>query len=120
MVANISPAYQAAGEIAFRQGLRLQVGGPGDHPDAPFGKQAESPLAHAAGKDEIHPQVAQPAGQDSRFVRRRGMEFFPVDDSLLYPDHGKLLTMAEVIAQPSLSQRYGYFKGVRFRHGFLR
>jgi hypothetical protein len=28
--------------------------------------------------------------------------------------------MAEVIAQPSLGQRYGYFKGVRFRHGCLR
>jgi hypothetical protein len=48
------------------------------------------------------------------------MEFFPVDDSLLYPDHGKLLTMAEVIAQPSFNQWYGYFKGLRFRHGFLR
>jgi hypothetical protein len=98
MVAHISPAHQAAGEKALRQGLRFQVGGPGDHPDAPFGKQGESPLAHAAGEDEIHSQVPQPTGQDSRFVRRRGMEFFGVDYSLFYLDYGKLLTMAEVIA----------------------
>jgi len=109
MVAHINPANQVASEIACHYGLRIQGWVPSDHPDAPFGTQAESPLAHAAGKDEIHSQVPQPAGQDSRFMRRRGMEFFSVDYSLLNPDHGNLLAMAEVIAQPSLSQWYSYF-----------
>jgi hypothetical protein len=96
----------------MHQGLRLVAGAAGDYLDALGRKEAKSPLSHAPGEDEIHPQVPQPTRQDSRFMRRRGMEFLAVDQSRLDPDHGELLAMAEMITQPSLSQRDGHFKGV--------
>jgi hypothetical protein len=120
MVTTVLTGNQAAGQKFLHQTLWFPVRRSDDHLDAFFREQAQGSLTHAAGQDEIYSQVPQPAGQESGFVRRRGVEFFSVDYSLLYPDHGKLLTMAEVSTHPSLSQWYGYFKGVRFRHGFLR
>jgi hypothetical protein len=46
------------------------------------------------------------------------VNILPIKPSL-DPDHRELLAMAEVIAQPSLGQWYGCFKGVRFRPRFL-
>ena len=100
---------QRAAQPRLRQLFRRRARRAGVDRNPVLGEQIQSASAHAAGDDDLDALLVQPAGQESRLVRRR---YHPrlVEDVFRTGvgfDQSELFAVAEVLGQPSGDQGNG-------------
>ena len=102
---------QRAAQPRLRQIFRRSARRAGVDSYPVLDEQIQGASAHAAGDDDVDPLLLQPAGQESRLVRRRNHPRL-VEDVFRTGvgfDQSELFAVAEVLGQPSGDQGNGNF-----------